>query len=339
MLRVGEMIGVVVAVVATIFSAWGLFVANKQTELAIQGLEAATVQSALAEAALQDQRISAAWQILAFSSPAATGKQYALRSLVELQDKLIGVDLSCAAMGGTNALGFCTRRPDLSEMTLARPQEKRVTEFLNANFEDTQLTNLRVERVHFYNTSFKNADLSTASFENVELNSIDFSGATFDMNAFPSTTMANIDFTRVNLQGTDFSTASLITNDFYDLPHINISGSTLCYVDPLSPEEDEFDLRFPTCAVGLTQDFFDHAWFYADNPPIIWNRGSYLEKFDMTAGCERNDSQDPVDKRPSREVFKEGMDRIVPLLPSECSTTERIGLSKFVLEIPVLPPW
>jgi|GEM_PF-3427983 uncharacterized protein YjbI with pentapeptide repeats len=266
-LRLGEAIAMAVGLVALVLAVIGLNVANEQTKLTQQ--------------ALYDQQLASAWQILSQTGAGTTGKKYAIEMLMALEQPISGLDLSCEAVQGITAEELCTRRPNLTNMRIAGLSGAPRT-IEHSNFTRTYVSNTHFEGVDFTNVRFDMVDAYQASFVMSTLHQVSFRNARLSAATFNKTRIWSVDFTNADLVGARF-----IAPD----PHrfwrgyrsINISGAEFCLLIPSATPED---LRY-SCANGLDQEFFDAAWFYADNPPKI-PQGSIYDNLQIRAGCERD---------------------------------------------------
>lgn len=203
--------GTLAAVTALMFAIWGLYQAN--------------YQSRLAETALQDQKISSAWQILAQSGATSAGKVYALNILAnETEEVLVGLDLSCSDY--VDDVDERTLLPN--EFILNREGCRTPTQIANRSFGSNERNELEIR-----SSTFNTTDFNSVSFENATFNYVDFSNADATDLSFNNTQMWEVNFSNSYLDDALFNYVALVGPNFSNshLDNTRFYGSSLFYVD------------------------------------------------------------------------------------------------------------
>ncbi|SFO44777.1 Uncharacterized protein YjbI, contains pentapeptide repeats [Cohaesibacter marisflavi] len=263
-LRIGEFLTILAGLIATAFAIASLKTANEQTRLARMALDVQREN-------IKEQTTIAAWQILASPSPSAPGRRYALVTLMDLVGgKLSGLDLSCSAINRIDEKGVCTTPPNFDYLHLQAPKDENwfISE---SNFSDNSFYYAKFDNLSLYFSDLSRTGFSQAVFNGGTLTDIKWSDSDLQDAKFRSVKMGNIDFTSSFLLGADIK-----ENTYIDKTYINISGASLC-----------FSLVGLGKCLRADQDFFDHAWFYADDPPTIFGPMADLNDFLLRAGCVR----------------------------------------------------
>lgn len=162
-----EIGGIIIGVAAIIFSVFGLYQAMQQ--------------SILARDALKNQKIAAAWQLLAQQGKGSTGKAYAVELLInETSTPLSGLQLGCTSelieeeMGRREA---CELPNLFIDMKLFGDSEKRGeiwnSDFSYSHIERSTINNVNFEDVNFNKSLFLDVKFSnsiiSASFDGSEI--------------------------------------------------------------------------------------------------------------------------------------------------------------------------
>lgn len=311
-----------VRVAFRVFEVLSVIAALWALNITIESIRIAGKQTQVAEEALSDQKISAAWQILAQPGKGSSGRRYALEILVnDHKENLIGIDLGCDFEPTVNVIlsGECDRPALLNNIVLdgGSPsetiKEALPTRISQSNFKFASMAEMRVEGIIFDDVDFQEANLDGAVFKNVELVNSDFENA-FMRNALIQNSSVSSNFTGAYLNGAVFSFAVVSDANFSEtsgnvsfidtklgfvnftdailvdfkfeckqtdvdcgaisLGAIDISGAVFCA--PINNSQFTIETaprpkgHFASvkCVSGLTQRFFDAAFYSANNPPI-----------------------------------------------------------------------
>ncbi len=246
-------------------------------------------QTRLARQALLDQQISSAWQILALQTPAATGKQYALRTLVANVPILEGIDLSCRAMGGIDDENNCTSPTQLSRLSVeGKGPRFRKSIISRSSFAATDLARAHFANVELDSVNFSGTLTHNAEFVGGYIGDADFTDAKMGTTIFRDMEFGTANFTRVDLTGVMFSGQTR----FGPAAEFNVSGATLCRQSTVGR----------VCFDGLEQ-LKAKLWFFRDNPPIFGaNDAKGIEQIllscdresDHTTGLEVHKNCSPI---------------------------------------------
>jgi uncharacterized protein YjbI with pentapeptide repeats len=259
---------------------------NRQIELGTQQIEIANEQSALSREALQDQRIAAAWQILATKGNGSTGKQYALGTLMAVEGRLSGIDLSCE-LAPAPAEGLqprCDNQPDLRGLRLVPegPQGSPPTAALeNSKFRFVDLSRATIENVLLSHVDLEGAFLTETTFAGDWLRDVKLRSAYLVRTVFTNTTLERVDLSAAYLVEADFGGVQFPPPGEYDFMfthgEINLSGAVICSVG--------------NCAKGITQSVLNEAWYLYDDPPLGLDQLSD-QSLTIMSGCRLNTSED-----------------------------------------------
>lgn len=95
---------------------------------------------------------------------------------------------------------------------LTKSGESIECSFVNIDFSDLDLSNIRVSRGDFRESCFNNANLEGAKFSDTHLESTCFKNARLKGASFGNSAFENVDFTGADLRNIDFSSASAWKN-------------------------------------------------------------------------------------------------------------------------------
>ena len=236
-------------------------------------------QTYLATEALADQRIANAWQILAIEGSGNNGKAYALNTLAQRGERIVGLDLSC-------------KLAEKEECEVNRPWIYGV-DFTGAEgVFRIKLDYTVLERVRF------GAGLSDSSVSNSILNDVSFVGGPGGYSrlrirnsivvdaTFSDAVVTDIDFTGSDIQGLKFG-----RNIQLFPSSINVSGVSFCRKVPITDFLSE-----EHCNNKLGRDFFKQAFFLKNNPPKDLGKmpGDYL----IRSPCEPGKTTKECDAQP-----------------------------------------
>ena len=163
------------------------------------------------------ESVSRAWQRINTKAPGNSGKVNAIEYLVSEGVSLVGIDLSCEAMGGRKALSFgenntatsptdCLfptylRKLDLDGQAVEENGNKTLVELMRSDFSGADLTNAQFKSVNLTLSLFRRAQLQGATFKNTVLTQANFSNAHLEATHFENCDVSNADFTGVTMDG------------------------------------------------------------------------------------------------------------------------------------------
>ena len=284
-LTIVEIIGVPVAIWALWLTYGQSKLATEQVTQAQEQIKLGTTQVELAQQALRDQRVSSAWQILATKGNGSTGKQYAISTLMALDGRLVGIDLSCELETRKElATGMdktaCYNPPDLEGLALSpgvqpdgTPRQALIERSV---FHQTNFTGASFDGISITNTDFSRARLTNVTFLNSVLDVVTFSGAELRGVTFPDSLLIEIDFSDSDISDASLEGISIGAGQARDMllqmpRNIDLSNTILC---------DQGG-----CALGIDQAFLDQSWYLSSAPPMGLER---LTDTSLTimSGCE-----------------------------------------------------
>lgn len=245
---VASLAGLLVAAVALIVSAYQSWLAVEATEIARVGLT--------------DQQTVGSWQILSNRSSGASGKQYALERLLELQSKVVGLKLDCEYVGGQWGIysrtgqKWCNDGLDMRDLRAvgagAQQLELGLIDAAGGDFTGALFQNVRIG-----GSDLSYADFENATFVDSQFVGVDFSGGDFIGAEFHRANATRLNFTNAFLQGTvlNFTDPIQALGVGDQSRTINISGARFC-----SPP-------YP-CRTRVSKAFFQQSFYLEDEPPI-----------------------------------------------------------------------
>ncbi|MBO6724168.1 MAG: pentapeptide repeat-containing protein [Rhizobiaceae bacterium] len=349
-----ELGGVFAGLVALLFAIWGLYQANEQSRLAKQ--------------ALNDQRISSAWQIISQPASGSSGKGYALGILAnETEDELYGLEFGCKRKPDDASIIGCTLNTKLRKLSIGS-RDRAETILSDSDFSHVEISDSRFENVYISKVDVRDASIWNTTFKSAMMSDLAFEDASVWATSFESTALFNVSFERANVEaefenvsltyvsfarpdvwvtgplvfrhaaffqmdfsGFDFTPvrAAVFTDgeptklvekvriegrsnvfgeidEMDDIPMIggaysperrfNISGAVFC-------REDRVLDQSVVCWAHAQQAFFDHAYFYAGEPP----QGLHLLPFEpkLRGPCQPLVKGDDVEQQELKRTYAE----------------------------------
>jgi uncharacterized protein YjbI with pentapeptide repeats len=297
-LRISELSAIVAGVVATVFAIYSLNIAIEQTDLAKKALQ--QQQEATAE-----QNLTTAWQILTSSSPSAGGRRHALTVQLEAIGEVSGLDVSCNVVGRTDANGKCLLPPNFDSIKIKAPETRRIlneSSFAENSFYSAEFENVSILGTDMSRTGFSLAKIKGGVQEAVIWHDSDFQDATFD----------GVEFGVVDFSDSIMISTTIRNAKFRPESTIDISGADLCLASDLIQR-----------CIKADKAFFEHVWFYADDPPTLNGPIVDLDDTLVRTGCTR-----PASQNPHNLLF--GAARRIAMdlsrMPSACSANPMVPL-------------
>ena len=239
-----EITVILVTIASLIFTAWEIRSSQNYRE----GTEIPLAERTLAEIEENSkfrkaEAIARAWSILTTKAPGNSGKVNALEYLASQGVPLIGIDLSCLAMGGIEL-------QEDGEETCPRPVYLEKLDL--SKWEEVLLENANLNYANLFKAKLSGADLRRADLSGAKLRRADLSGAKLrradliDAN-LTSADLIDANLRRADLSGADLSGANLTRANF---GAVNLSGAD-----------------FTRSTIDNYTDFSD-AWAWRDQKPI-----------------------------------------------------------------------
>lgn len=159
----------------------------------IVGIFAGVVGLYLTYFQLRSDALARSWDTLAVQVPFSSGKTSAIEYLVQRDQSLSGLDLSCQNMNGyrTDDAGqpVCATRPVLSGLMVSNARMWPV------NFAETNLLDSSITRSDLRQSNFSGSFILNGDFAGSNLTASDFRGASLGVTSFRDTNLTAVDFT------------------------------------------------------------------------------------------------------------------------------------------------
>ena len=246
-----------VAVIAIILAAVAAFYSYNANKLSRNA-------NNLSREANEHARIVSAWEILMQPAPGNSGKKDAIETLIEGDQTLSRIDMSCARHAGGGVIStqeddtfFCPRRKEvwLQKMNAAGA-DLSFADLSDVDLSEADLSDANLRGAYLSDANLRGAYLREANLLAADLRDVNLRRAYLRDAKLQGANLSNADLWLADLSDaelfdTDLSKAQLVS--------VNVSATNFCGTF----------LDLSKCARNLTQVQVNSAWAWSDQMPIF----------------------------------------------------------------------